>query len=58
MQKKEDSFVIANKKLLNKEFTSKAPKEVVEKERIKANALYGEIEKLKENIERMQQWQS
>lgn len=58
LRKKEDSFAFANKKLINNEFISKAPKEVIEKERIKANNLYVEIVKLKENIERMQQWQS
>jgi len=49
---------VINRKLLNSEFTSKAPKEVVEKEKLKANELYEEVEKLKENIQRMQQWQA
>jgi valyl-tRNA synthetase len=56
--KKEETFLVINRKLSNSEFTSKAPKEVVEKEKIKANELYEEIEKLKENIQRMQQWQA
>jgi len=44
----------ARKKLANEDFLSRAPKEVVDKERNKAKALEAKLKKLEENVQRIQ----
>ena len=55
LQKIEDSITALDRKLLNEEFLRKAPKEVVEKEKLKYNEFTLKKERILESIDKLQE---
>ncbi len=55
MEKLNKQHALIVKKLANEDFVNRAPKEVVEKERIKAQMLSEKVRKLKSNLERIKE---
>jgi len=55
MEKLNKQHTLVVKKLANEDFVNRAPKEVVEKERVKAQMLSEKLRKLKSNLERIKE---